>query len=105
MQSLYTRATSEVILVRAKATLIHRRVDANRAKWRRELVVRSDFKDVQDYAYMILVKDALRDREDEAMSIIMAELQQMVDKKIWHGVHSTSSPLRSARRGSDRPFF
>jgi len=88
-QRLSARATSEVLLVRAKATLIRRRIDANRAKMRRELVVRSDCKDAQDYAFKISVRAALRDREDEARPVIMAELQQMVDKNVWHGVHST----------------
>jgi hypothetical protein len=41
-QRLSARATSEALLVRAKATLIRRRIDANRTKMRRELVVRSD---------------------------------------------------------------
>ena len=36
---LSARATSEVLLVRARATLIRRRIDANRAKMRNELVV------------------------------------------------------------------
>jgi hypothetical protein len=56
---------------------------------RRELVVRSDCKDAQDYAFKISVRAALRDREDEARPVIMAELQQMVNKNVWHGVHST----------------
>ncbi len=87
---LSARATSEALLVRARATLIRRRIDANRAKMRRELVVRYDCKDAQDYAFKISARAALRDREDEASPIIMAELQQVVDKKVWHGVHSTS---------------
>ncbi len=56
---------------------------------RRELVVRSDCKDTQDYAFKISAKAALRDREDEARPVIMAELQQIVDKNVCHGVHST----------------
>lgn len=31
---------------------------------------------------------ALREREAEARPVINAELQQMVDKKVWHGVHA-----------------
>lgn len=89
-QRLSARATSEVLLVRAKAMLIRRRIDATRAKMRRELVLRSDCRDAQDYAFKISVRAALRDREDEARPVIMAELKQMVDKKVWHGVHSTS---------------
>ena len=51
---------------------------------RRELVVRSDCKDVQYYAFKTSVKAALIDREDEARPVVMAELQQMADKKVGH---------------------
>jgi len=63
---------------------------------RRELVVRSDCKDAQDYAFKISVRAAQKDREDEARPVIMAELQQMVEKKVWHGVNSNS--LSAAER-------
>jgi hypothetical protein len=33
------------------------------------------------------VKAAMRDRPKEAMPVIEAELQQMHDKRVWHGVH------------------
>ena len=84
-QRLSARAISEVLHVRAKATLIRQRIDATRAKMRRELVMRSDCKDAQDYAFKISVRAALRDREDEARPVIMAELKQMVDKKCGMG--------------------
>jgi Reverse transcriptase (RNA-dependent DNA polymerase) len=38
-------------------------------------------------AFTISVTAALRDRRDEATPVIMAELQQMIDKKVWRGVH------------------
>jgi len=34
------------------------------------------------------VKSAMRDRPDEALPVIMAELKQMVEKNVWHGVHA-----------------
>ena len=79
---LSVRATSEVLLVRARATLIRRRIDANRAKMRRKLTVRSGCKDAQDYALKISVRAALKDREDKARPVIMIELQQLVDKRV-----------------------
>jgi len=30
---------------------------------------------------------AMRDRGEEARPVIMAEIQQMVDKRVWHGLH------------------
>jgi hypothetical protein len=39
------------------------------------------------YAFTISVKMAMRDRGEEARPVIMAEIQQMVDKRVWHGVH------------------
>ena len=29
----------------------------------------------------------MRDRGEEARPVIMAEIQQMVDKRVWHGLH------------------
>ena len=50
--------------------------------------------DVDDFdkysAFTISVKAALRERRDEATPVIMAELKQMLDKKVWHGVHTSS---------------
>lgn len=41
-------------------------------------------------AFTISVRAALRDRRDEATPVIMAELKQMLDKHVWHGVHTSS---------------
>ena len=38
-------------------------------------------------AFTISVTAALRDRRDEATPVIMAELKQMLDKHVFHGVH------------------
>ena len=40
-----------------------------------------------DCAFTISVRMALKTRGAEATPVIMAELQQMVDKQVWHGVH------------------
>ena len=73
---------SEVLLNRHKT-------NASRAMIKRKIVARSDCKDNQDFAFKISVSAALRDRGDEARPVIMAELQQMVDKGEWHGIHFT----------------
>ena len=43
-----------------------------------------------DNAFTISVRAASRDRRDEATPVIMAELKQMLDKHVWHGVHNSS---------------
>jgi hypothetical protein len=49
-------------------------------------------------AFTISVRAALRYRRDEATPVIMAELKQMLDKRVWHGVHlrDLSTKQRSA---------
>jgi len=47
-------------------------------------------------AFVMSVRKALKDRAEEAEPVIVAELQQMVDKKVWHAVHA--SDLSSAER-------
>ncbi len=47
---------------------------------KREMVDGSDYKGNQDFAFKISVSAALRDRGDEPRLVIMAELQQIVDK-------------------------
>jgi len=53
---------------------------------RSQLVRRSQWHDTQ-YAFKMSVKAAMKDRPEEARPVIMAEIQQMVDKGVWHGVH------------------
>ncbi len=60
-------------------------------------------KGAKDYAFKISITAALRDRGDEARSVIMAELQQMLDKKVWHGVRTnglTSNERKAVIRSS-----
>ena len=66
--------------------LIHQENDASRAEIRRQLALRSQWRDT-DFAFTISVRMALKTRGAEATPVIMAELQQMVDKQVWHGVH------------------
>ena len=42
----------------------------------------------EDSAFTIRVTAALRDRRDEATPVIMAELKQMLDKHVFHGVRT-----------------
>jgi hypothetical protein len=37
--------------------------------------------------FKISVKAALRDRHEEAVKAVEAEIQQLLDKSVWHGVH------------------
>jgi hypothetical protein len=52
----------------------------------------------KDFVFKISVRSALRDRETEARPAIIAELQKMVDKRVWHGVKASS--LTSGQRQS-----
>lgn len=64
-----------------------RQADADRAVLRRHLLAREDWRDTE-FAFKISVRMALRERETEARPVITAELRQMVEKKVWHGVHT-----------------
>jgi hypothetical protein len=76
---LSARATSEVMLTREK-------INANRAKIRRHLVLQADTDSLKDFAFNISVNAALRERGNEARPVILAELKQMMEKHVWHGV-------------------
>ena len=60
--------------------------DSARRAIRWELERRSQWHDTQ-YAFKMSVKAAMRDRPKEALPVIEAELRQMHDKTVWHGVH------------------
>ena len=60
--------------------------DSARRAIRRELERRSQWCDTE-YAFKMSVKAAMRDRPNEALPVIEAELRQMHDKTVWHGVH------------------
>ena len=62
-------------------------------------------------AFTISVTAALRDRCDETTPVIMAELKQMLDKHIFHGVHTNdltktqrSAIIRSSMFLKDKYF-
>ena len=61
-----------------------------------ERIANQDVDNLDGYsAFTISVRAALRDRRDEATPVIMAELKQMLDKRVWHGVHTSSlTPLQ-----------
>ena len=73
------RSTSEVLLTREK-------INASRAKIRRHLVLQAGTDSLKDFAFKISVNAALRERGDEARPVILAELKQMMEKHVWHGV-------------------
>ena len=76
---LSPRATSEVLLTREK-------MNAVRAMNRRHLILQGDRDTLKEHAFKISVNTALRERGDEARPVILAELKQMMEKHVWHGV-------------------
>ena len=66
--------------------LVHQKNEEARRDVRKQLELRSPWRDTE-YAFKISVRMAMRDRPEEARPVIMAELQQMVDKRVWHAVH------------------
>ena len=69
----------------------------DRAAIRKELMQRRLWHD-KEYCFKISVRAALRERGESAKTAIMSELQQMIDKGVWHGVHlnNLSSVQRKA---------
>jgi len=63
---------------------------------RKELAARSDWHDC-DFAFVMSVKAAMRDRGPEAEAVILAELQQMVDKNVWHPVDTRGMSSKERR--------
>lgn len=60
------------------------------------LIHRANFHD-EKFAFKMSVRAAMRDRGEEAKPVIEAELQQMLDKGVWHAV-KTSSLSVAARK-------
>ena len=76
--------------------------DEARAILRRQMQFRSNWVD-KDFAFHISVKAAMRERPVEARPVIMSELQQMLDKGVWHGVklsHLTYAERKAIIRSS-----
>jgi hypothetical protein len=66
--------------------VVHEQNEDARREIRKQLILRSSWRDTE-FAFKISVRMAMRDRPEEARPVIMAELQQMVDKRVWHAVH------------------
>ena len=82
--------------------IMHSESDRLGAIVRKELLARADWHDC-DFAFTMSVKAAMRDRGPEAEAVIVAELQQMVEKKVWHPIHVkdlSSKERRSIIRSS-----
>ena len=73
-----TACSYPVMAVTLNQKLSEQDRDSARQSIRRELAFRERYNDKQ-YA-------AMRDRPKEALPVIEAELQQMHDKQVWHGV-------------------
>ena len=76
--------------------IMHSESDRLGALVRNELLLRSDWKDC-DFAFTMSVKAAMRDRGPEAEAVIVAELQQMVDKNVWHPIHAKGLSSKERR--------
>ncbi len=87
----------------SEALLARDNKNSARAVIRRSIVQRFGCKGANDYAFKISITAALRGCGDEAISVIMAELQQKLDTKVWHGVRTnglTSNERKAMIRSS-----
>ena len=66
--------------------LTREKMNAARAMTRRHLILQGDQDALKEHAFKISVNTALRERGDEARPVIMAELKQMMENHVWHGV-------------------
>jgi hypothetical protein len=76
--------------------------DDARAALRRHLQFRSNWVD-KEFAFHISVRAAMRERPAEARPAILSELQQMLDKGVWHAVklsHLTHAERKAIIRSS-----
>jgi hypothetical protein len=65
---------------------VHEQNEDARREIRKQLILRSSWRDTE-FAFKISVRMAMRDRPEEARPVIMAELEQMVHKRVFHIVH------------------
>ena len=72
-------------------------IEPFRSELQRQLLMRTHWHD-GEFAFHISVRAAIRERGDEARPVIIKELQQMVQKGVWHGVRVTD--LSDAQRRS-----
>jgi hypothetical protein len=66
--------------------LTREKINANRAKIRRHLVLQAGTDSLKDFDFKISVNAALRARGDEARPVILVKLKQMMKKHVWHGL-------------------
>ena len=93
LQSLLSRNEPTIVL--------HTAADVVIAK-----IANQDVDDLDKYsAFTISVRAALRERRDETTPVIMASLKQMLDKNVWHGVHTSGLHLCSDQPSFDRLCF
>ena len=76
--------------------IINSESDQLGASVRKELTTRADVHD-RDFAFTMSVKAAMRDRGPEAEAVIVAELQQMLDKNVWHPIHAQGLSSKERR--------
>ena len=72
----------------------------DRAALRRQLLLRANWHD-KEYCFKISVRAALRERGPAAEQAILSEMQQMLDRRVWHGVRKrdlTSDQVRKVLR-------
>jgi len=70
--------------------------DGHRAQARVEHMLREHWRD-RGFAFRVNVKSAIRERGEEARRVIVDELTQMVNKKVWHGVHRRQLTLEQRK--------
>lgn len=78
-----------------RSLILHSTTEALCEEIRKQVLRRSDWHDTP-FAFTMSVRAALRERGEEATPVIVAELKQMLDKGVWHGVH-THQLTRSQR--------
>jgi len=97
-----TTANSLQPLDTQSVTLLNLDMNELRADLCRQILRTSDWHD-DNFAFKITVKSAMRDRPAEALPVILSELEQMLTKGVWHGVHAkhlSSSERRAVIRSS-----
>jgi len=84
IQQDYHRVASHLVeLPRISLILVHEQNEDVRIEIRKQLALRASWRDTE-FAFKISVRMAMCDRPEEARPVILAELQQMVDKQVWH---------------------
>jgi hypothetical protein len=88
----------------SEVLLIHQELGASRAKIKQKLTLQYIWKGTHGNAFKILINVASKERGDEARPVILAELQQMIDKKVCHAVRTFD--LTALDRAQDNyPFL